>query len=384
MPTVAPTSRLYYLDWLRVLAFGLLIPYHAGLIFVDWGFHIQNQQLTEDFKLPMLFVNQWRLPLLFFISGVGTRFALSRRSSVVYVRDRIRRLLIPLVAGIVLVIPPQVYFERLNHGINYPSYWSFYPDFFKSGNFTWNHLWFVVYLLAYSLLLLPLFLWLRQGGNRLKVVSLFTANYGLLWLTLPLLLTELLLRNAWPDTRNLVADWYNFTFYSLCLIYGFFLSIYEQVWPQIEKNRWGYFACGVIAFGAIYWGWHAPGEGFLETTTAGWLLFCFFKCLNIWCWPLCFIGFARHYLRKGNAFLQYTNEAVYPFYILHQTVLIGIGYYIIQWPVSIGLKYIIIVGGTFLCTVLLYEFVIRRIVLFRLLFGLKSSRSVKAVPSYPS
>ncbi|MBC7922843.1 MAG: acyltransferase family protein [Ferruginibacter sp.] len=380
MRVAAQTNRLYYLDWLRVLAFGLLIPYHAGLIFVDWGFHIQNERLTEDLKLPMLFVNQWRLPLLFFISGVGTRLALNRRPPGVYVRDRLRRLLIPLIAGILLVIPPQVYFERLNHGTDYQSYWSFYPHFFEIGNFTWNHLWFVVYLLTYSLALVPLFLSLRQRGNNLGKASFLTNNYGLLWLTLPLLLTELLLRSAWPDTRNLVADWYNFTFYILCLIYGFYLSLHEQFWPRIEKNRGGYLAGGIIAFNVIYWGWHAPGEGFLETTTVGWLFFRFFKCLNIWCWLLCFIGFSRYYLQKGNSFLQYTNEAVYPFYILHQTVLIGIGYYIIQWPASIGLKYAAIVGGTFLGTVLLYEFMIRRFALFRLLFGLKSSRTNKVVP----
>ena len=380
MRSEAQTNRLYYLDWLRVLAFSLLIPYHTGLIFVDWGFHIQNKELTEELKLPMLFVNQWRLPLLFFISGVGTRLALNRRTPGVYMRDRLRRLLIPLVAGILLVIPPQVYYERLNHGVDYQSYWVFYPHFFEKANFTWNHLWFVVYLLTYSLILLPLFLWLRKERNSAKVVSFLNKNYGLLWLVLPLFLTELL-RNSWPDTRNLVADWYNFAFYVVCMIYGFYLSLRDEFWPQIMKNRWGYLAGGLFAFIVIYWGWHAPGKGFLETTAVGVLLFGFFKCLDIWCWLLCFIGFSRYYLQKGNPFLQYTNEAVYPFYILHQTVLIVIGYYVIQWPVSISLKYGVIVGGTFLGTVLLYEYIIRRFALFRLLFGLKSSYTPKIVPS---
>lgn len=382
MAATTLTPRLYYLDWLRVIAFSLLIPYHAGLIFVDWGFHIQNNQLTEDLKLPMLFVNQWRLPLLFFISGVGTRLALNRRTPGEYIRDRTRRLLIPLIAGILLVIPPQVYFERLNHGIDYKSYLLFYPHFFELDNFTWNHLWFIVYLLTYSLVLLPLFLLLRNKKSTSKIVSFLSGYYGLLWLVIPLFLAELLLRKSWPDTRNLISDWYNFTFYIFCMVYGFYISLYDQFWLRIEADRRGYLIGGVLSFSVIYWGWHAPGEGFLETIPTGESIFSFVKCLNIWCWILCFVGFARHYLQKGNAFLRYTNEAVYPFYILHQTVLILIGYYVIQWPVTISLKYIIIVGGTFLGTVILYEFVIRRVALLRLLFGLKPDSTNKIVKNY--
>ncbi|MBC8085240.1 MAG: glucan biosynthesis protein, partial [Hymenobacter sp.] len=197
----------------------------------------------------------------------------------------------------------------------------------------------------------------------------------------PLVLIEILLRNQWPDTRNLVADWYNFAFYLTCLLYGFGLSLHESVWPQVEQNRRGYLALGTVSFALIYWGWHSPGEGFLETTTAGWLAFCFFKCLNIWCWILCFIGFARHYLQRNNAFLAYTNEAVYPFYILHQTVLLLVGYHVVRWPVGIGTKYGAIVAGTFAGTVLLYEFVVRRVAGLRPLFGLKPTLRSHTAPA---
>ncbi|WP_310394629.1 acyltransferase family protein [Hymenobacter sp.] len=383
MALAAQTSRLFYFDWLRVLAFGLLVPYHAGLMFVDWGFHIQNAGLTEDLKPPMLFVNQWRLPLLFFVAGVGTRFALRRRPGRVFLQDRLRRLGIPLVAGILLVIPPQTYLERLSHGVSYPSYLGFYPHFFEAGNFTWNHLWFIVYLLAYSVLLLPVFLWLRrrnEAGSRGAGAGFWTGHYRLLGLVVPLVLIEVLLRSRWPDTRNLVADWYNFAFYLTFLLYGFVLSLSEWVWPQVEQNRWGYLAVGAVSSALIYVGWHSPGEGFLETTTAGWLAFCVFKCLNIWGWILCFIGFARHHLQRSNAFLAYTNEAVYPFYILHQTVLIILGYYVLQWSAGIAIKYAVIVAGTFAGTAFLYEFVVRRVGILRLLFGLKPAPDPEAAP----
>lgn len=371
MSSSAPSNRLYFLDWLRVLAFGLLIPYHGGLIFVDWGFHIQNNELTESLKLPMLFVNQWRLPLLFFISGAGTRFALNRRSAGQYSRDRLRRLLIPLVAGMLLVIPPQLYFERLSQGVSYGGYLPFYPHFFASGNFTWNHLWFIVYLLVYSFLFLPLFLWLRQ-----RVASRWLSRNWVLWsLVLPLFITELLLRQSWPDTRNLVSDWYNFVFYGWCIMYGFLLADEPAVWPRIGQTRWVSLVIGIVSFGVLYVGWHAPGIGFLERLSFGWQLFSFIKCLNIWSWLLCFLGFARYYLSFSSSFLDYANKAVYPFYILHQTVLISIGYVVIQGSTPIALKYALIVLVTFLGTWLIYEFLIRRLSWLRLLFGLPSDRT---------
>jgi hypothetical protein len=97
--------RLYFLDWLRVLAFGLLVFYHSGLIFVDWGFHIRNNSVTDILKPPLLFLNQWRLLLLFFVSGAGTFFALGKRTGSVFVKERFVRLFIPLIFGILIIIP---------------------------------------------------------------------------------------------------------------------------------------------------------------------------------------------------------------------------------------------------------------------------------------
>src|SRR5688572_20152599 len=131
------TTRLYFLDWLRVLAFGLLVFYHTGLIFVDWGFHISNDLFSESLKFPMLFVNQWRLPLLFFVSGAGIYFALGKRNVSKFAKERFTRIFIPLVFGILVVIPPQVYLEWKHHGAFHGSYWGFYPVFFQ--HITWNH-----------------------------------------------------------------------------------------------------------------------------------------------------------------------------------------------------------------------------------------------------
>lgn len=372
MDEISLKTRLYFLDWARVLAFSLLVFYHTGLIFVDWGFHIQNDQLSEWLKLPMLFLNQWRLPLLFFVSGAGIYFALGRRTAWVFTKERFLRIFIPLLFGMFVVIPPQLYFEWLHNEKFTGTYLDFYPYYFS--NITWNHLWFLTYLFVFSLLALPLFLYLRseRGAAIIKsIASLFVKGQYLIVFCLPLFLIEITLRDQWPDNRNLVTDWYNFAFYFMVLIYGYFFAATKSLWSTIENSRRLYLGLGIISFSMIYFGWHQPEINFLEVSLAGHYMFDLFKCLNIVCWILCLLGYAKRYLSHDSPRLQYASKAVYPFYILHQTVLIALGFYVIQAGWNIATKYTIIVAGTFVITMLLYEVIIRRAKLIGVFFGVK-------------
>ncbi len=154
--------RKYEIDYLRVFAFMILILYHAGMVFVPWDYHLKNNAISEDFEIPMLFVNQWRLPLLFVISGIGTYFSFSRRSNGQFARERFRRLIVPLIFGILVIVPPQIYYERLVQGVPYLSYLDFYLNdavrggAYPLGNFSWHHLWFILYLFIFSALLVLL------------------------------------------------------------------------------------------------------------------------------------------------------------------------------------------------------------------------------------
>ena len=137
--------RRYDLDWLRVIVFGFLIFYHVGMFFNHWGWHIKNNILYSDLRWPMLFINQWRLPILFVISGMGTFYALSKRTGGEFALERVLRLLIPLLVGIVLIVPPQVYFERIANGQFIGGYFEFWPAYafygvYPEGNFSWHHL----------------------------------------------------------------------------------------------------------------------------------------------------------------------------------------------------------------------------------------------------
>ena len=161
---------------------------------------------------------------------------------------------------------------------------------------TWNHLWFLVYLFTFTFLGLPLFFYVKGEKAKsviTKIASFLSKRMNLLLLVIPLLSVELFLRDRWPDNRNLVADWYNFTFYFIILLYGYFFASVDLLWPTLESNRKKYLLIGILSFAIIYFGWHQPGINFLEKLALGRFIFDFFKCLNILSWILCLLGFAR-------------------------------------------------------------------------------------------
>ncbi|UOQ68812.1 acyltransferase family protein [Hymenobacter volaticus] len=371
-----PTLRRYDLDWLRVLAFSLLIFYHTGMIFVGWDFHIQSSTKSAGLVLPMVFLNQWRMPLLFVISGVGVTFALGRRTASQFVRERLLRLLLPLAFGMVVVVVPQVYYERLTQGATYSSLLDFYPHYFEGvyphGNFTWNHLWFIAYLLVFSLVSLPLFLQLRKPAAQgaLTFLNQWLQRPGrLLLFALPLVFIQLVLRPYWADNRNLISDWFNFSFYLTLFSYGYLLGPLSGFWQAAERQRYLFLLLGLAAFSFNYWGddyYYPLLGGAIKRAVQG---------INCWCWILICVGFGRRYLNRNSPLLQRANEAVYPFYILHQTVLIALGYYVLQWSVPNAVSFLVIALGTFGGTLLLYAIIYHSAVL-RVLFGMKQKTVV--------
>ena len=367
--------RRYDLDWLRVLVFGLLIVYHVGMFFVPWGFHIKNNEIYEWLVWPMRFLNQWRLPILFVISGMGTWFALNKRSGREYAYERVKRLFLPLFVGMLLIVPPQVYFERIAYGQftgSYPEFWlgPAFDGVYPEGNTSWHHLWFLPYLLTYSLALFPVFLYLKNNPESrfISRVRKTASNPAAIFVfIIPLFFIEVYVKPHFPVTHALTDDWYTFTFYIILFFYGFlFISVKDDFWKTVLGYRKLYLIAGVACFG-IYFLVRTYPENFLFTHFAEALI----KTVNLWAWILTLFGYAAFWLNKGSRMLTYCNEAVYPFYILHQTITITIGYFLMNSEMGFLLKFLIMITGTFGICFILYEFVIRRIVFMRPLFGLK-------------
>ena len=373
------TQRRHDLDWVRVLVFSLLIFYHVGMFFVPWEWHIQNNDVSYGMRLPMWFVNQWRLPLLFLISGMGTRFALSSRSLKEYITERHNRLVIPLIFGMIVIIAPQVYVERMVNGAGYSSFLDFYPHYFSGvypeGNFSWHHLWFLPYLFVYSVILSPVFIRIRSNPD--SPVMLFfkkalTHKTGLFLLAVPLVLTELFLKPQFPVTHNLVNDWYAFAFYLIPFLYGYlFISAGEAFWNTMSRNKLPALLTGMLTFSLMVW---------IDSLAGGIpaisLLFPLVKVINLGAWIIAITGYSAALLNRPSRILTYCNQAVYPFYIIHQTITVVAAYYIYEAPWPISWKFLFLTAITFGGSWIFYE-IVKRFTLTRILFGIKQKKKPK-------
>jgi peptidoglycan/LPS O-acetylase OafA/YrhL len=379
-------QRRYDLDWLRTFAFVLLILFHTGMMFVSWDWHVKNSETSAVLEFAMRFLHEWRMPLLFFISGAAVWFALEKYGWPAYIRERLMRLLVPLVFGMLAVIPPQVYFERQFYGWAYASFVDFYATVFASGsypagNLSWHHLWYIPYILTYSLLLLPLLLWLRTSRGRGAsdwMLRPFSRPYALLLLCVPSALCDLCLRPFWPgDANNLVADWANLASKGVIFLVGYVLCSSEEVWPAVERFRYRALAMAIVAYALLLACWNSGWQ--LEGPA--WVGYRILRSLNLWCWLLALLGFGRRHWSFNHPVLKYATEAVYPWYILHQTVIVIVGYHVAEWNLGMWWKYLFVAASMILITSVVYEFVIRRISLIRPLFGLRVRRRRGAVPT---
>ena len=342
------------------------------MFFVDWGWHIKNNEIVDWIKIPMSFINQWRIPILFVVSGMGTRFALSHRSGPTYMRERFTRLFIPLLLGMILIVPPQVYFERLTQGLPYTSFIDFYPHYFEGiypeGNFSWHHLWFLPYLLIMSLLATPIFIMLRKEGNTIIPIfkNLLPRFPGSLYLAIPpLILIEVILHDSFPISHALVGDWYALVLYFSLFVIGYILiCCSSSFWTAVLKIRHWTLIIGIISYTLMR---NVQMESVFEELI---------KITNMWSWILTIFGFSARYLNKESSLIKYRNRAVYPFYILHQTITVICGYYLINSPMHYSWKMLIMTIVTFLGSWIIYEYVILKIRILQPLFGVKERKTI--------
>ena len=234
------------LDWLRVIAVLLVLFFHTGMMFVSWPWHVKSPVRSQMLEIVMGWMHVWRMPLLLFVSGAGTFLALRHRSPSAFLAERWRRLLVPFAFGCLVIVPPQIYVERIDQ---YRSFWEFYPTVFElvpyplGGSFSWHHLWFVLYLLVYSVALLPLLLWLRSPRadpffDRLARIG--ERRFGTLAWLVPLVGSQLLLAPRWPEeTHALVGDYAALARYGLYFLGGFLFARDPRLWEAVRRTPEG-------------------------------------------------------------------------------------------------------------------------------------------------
>jgi len=384
--TQAIDQRRYDIDWLRTLAFFVLILYHLAMYYVaDWGWHIKSTEQSVWLQNLMVLTNPWRMSLLFFISAMAMSLVMRRHkfSALNLVKLRSKRLLIPLVFSMLVVVPPQLFYElKQFYGFTegYVVFMQEYLDINTQlvpqkqspiGLLTWNHLWFLPYLWCYSMLLLLIYLPLEKLSNAMSKNKI-PPWCAFIILLLGTAMSWLFLSDKFPTTHGLLDDWFNHARYFWVFILGFMLPRVSHLWQRLVDCRRAMLILALIGYAWLLMdrhGWLNVGEELDKL----WLIQFAHSILisfNHWAWILALVGYAGRYLQFTNKFLSYANRAILPWYILHQTAIVVFAGYLSAWDIPVWFEVLLLISSTFLGCFLGYELV-RRNRLLKLLFGVK-------------
>lgn len=378
--STSKNERKYFIDWLRI---GLIVSvffFHVGMIFRPEQWHVNSAESFPFLDPIMWWLHLWRMPLLFLVSGVGTYYAIGKRSSWQYLKERFTRLYIPFTFGFFTLVPLMVYVERID---NYGSFWDFVPHMFDGGpysvgNISWHHLWFILYLFIISLLITPFLNYTKSGHYNMvrgKLIAISTKRLGLNWLLPVIIASQVILRQYFPNsTHALYNDWAYFTYYLLFFISGFILFTSDKVINALSSDRRLYLCqtgiFTVVLFSIpIIFGQPSLVQDYSRGITE--------MVISLSC-GLTAIGYAKAYFNKDHKYRKTLNQAIYPFYLLHQPALIFIGYAILKLEISYLSQAILITIFSLVFIIVSY-FIILRFNFLRVVFGMKKKTPKKVL-----
>ncbi len=371
-------ERRYDLDWIRVGAFMLLIFYHIGMMYVPWDWHIASSHKVETLDTPMMLLNAWRLSILFFVSGISVRYAADKYRGQGFVKTRFWRLFIPIVFGILVIVPPQTYLQLRMAGTIDANLFRFYKTYLNLNQAwsvitpTWNHLWYVVYILPYTMLVLLFTPVLNrlQLGKVGALVATITKGWCLLFVpAILLLIYRFTLVTRFETTHAFWGDWANHAISFTMFLMGWFWAKSPAFWSTVDKV-WKTAAAltllSIVILAVAYENWEIVLQSDPSLTAALML-----RVFYAWIMIISILGFGQAYLNRPSKALTYMTQAIFPWYILHQTITIIIGYVLVtNFKLSLASESTLVVFGTIAGCALLHEFVIRRVRILRPLFGL--------------
>lgn len=348
--TAAPDARLVYVDWLRVLALLGVFVIHVCSVFDPWDeWHITNPQRSRVLGEVIVLMAPWIMPLFMLLAGVSAWYSLGSRDNRAYLEERRSRLLLPLVLGVLLLVPPQVYLERRLRGQFSGSFWAFYPHFFQGiyprGNFSWHHLWFLGHLFVYSLVALPLFRYWQSDRGRpqlQRIARLCGGRAGLIWLALPLVLERHVLFWVFREHHMLTSDWSNVAILFVAYVYGFVLAAEPGLGADIDAQ---WHTALVVAIAATAFlvggtlGGILPGR-IPEPYAPGYLAFWSLYALGAWAAMVSVLGIARRVLTRETRLLRFGQRRGFAWYIVHQPIIVAVAYVVVQWHAGVMAKFV--------------------------------------------
>ena len=369
--------RLAYVDALRVGAFTALVPFHAAIPFVPGGLPlIQNDTTSTTLTLFVAWLHEFRLPLLFLVAGMSVALSLERRDRRAIVLERARRLLVPLIFGVFVLVPPTVYIEKHFIGALDNGFVSFYVDLWGSGlyphgNLSWHHYWFLAYLFVITLAALPC---LERLPLRIEWRALGHPLVPVLP-AVPLLLAEIALRKHASGLPDFIHDGAHLLQWLVILACGALVVRARTLRERIAAQRKVHLACAVdLSVLLGLWFWLEGARIDMRTLSAlEFTLLAMLRVLHTWCWLLALTGLALAHCHRPRGWVTRLNGAVYPLYCLHLPIGVAVGAWVVghDWPIAV--EFCIIAGGSVFGSQGLYLVMIKRSRVLRLCFGLRVS-----------
>jgi hypothetical protein len=368
--STANPQRRADIDWIRIAAFGVLILYHVGLVYAPWDWHVHSPHTVPALGLAALVTNPWRLTLLFMVSGIALRFMVRRTPPAQAIGQRLRRLVPPLIFGILVLVPPQSWIEAVEKGSfsgSLAAWWlaEFSPAGLRDG-VPLNHIWFVLYITVYSMAALALASIPRVFGWLETLLGRLLAGGGLL--LIPMIYLALLRLWIFPSaglTNHITDDPYNHAMSFGVFLTGFLLALRDDVWTRFERMRWTSLAVAAVSLPALI----ALSQPIDQPPSSpANLAFAVYQ----WATICAVLGFGSRRLRGADGpVLRYLTDAVFPCYLAHQTLLVIAAHLLkprgLPVGVEAGLLVLITLGGS----LAVYE-IVRRSGPLRPLWGLRS------------
>lgn len=359
-------ERLYYIDWLRVLVVLSLIPYHSALTYTVLGDIYIRTPLHDARVLPFLFVTiplrSFFMTLLFFVSGVAAYYSFMYRGKNKYISERVRKLLVPLIFGTIILCPIQAYFKALYDGFS-GNLIRFIPEFFSSkivDYLGYAHLWFLLYLFVISLLCLPLFSRWFNNKSKLKKLSRFLCKGNNIYIPiLFIIVAEILLRPFYPGPQTLIGDWANDVTYFSIFIFGFVFASDIKIQERISRltNISKPILSVLIVIYIIIYLLMAKEAKFsylkiVSDTSRG-----VYECSAI----IFLIWLGKKYFNKKSSVLNYLNKASFTIYIIHFVPVSMFTYLFINIDMNVYIKYLLVVLFAYLSVFVFYELFVQRL-----------------------
>ena len=378
--TLEPSARRYDLDWLRIIAFGLLIFYHVGMFYVTWGWHVKSVFASPSAEPLMRLVSPWRLTLLFFISGVAIRFATDKAESLGrFAWSRVTRLGLPLLFGIYVWVMPQAYYQVRQSGEFTGSIVAFFPDYvsleqaFSTITPTWNHLWYLAYVLVYILITIAGLPWLRRVPESRVWQSLTSRPLVVVFvLILPFVVNDTWLFPRYPTTHDLINDWAHHAERFMMFLLGFFAAKDARFWHSVDKI-WKFVPMLAVAAWLLLQNADKISELARQLMSDTQLRFFINFVANIYAWSciLTLLGFGQRFLNRESPLLRFLTGAIFCYYVLHHTITVVAGYYLTEYQLGVVVESVLVLAITVAGCVFGYE-LIRRIPVVGILFGVHS------------